>query len=148
MDRRLVSTSSSHARRSGGTSGATAAVRPGAGAEVPFCEKVVSGAKNNISRGASRAPRMTRRVVTILLSTHTIPNDSRLPQGHPTRPRNHPGTRNCAGMFFGGLEFYFLWNVNSQLKTPDEICDPDHVFVRVFARCVCIDAFMFCMMPQ
>ena len=49
MARRMVATSSSHARRSGGTSGATAAVRSGAGTEVSFCGKVVLGAKILIS---------------------------------------------------------------------------------------------------
>ena len=61
-------------------------------------------------------------VATILLATQTIPYDSPLPQDHATRPRDHPGTRNCA-VFFGELEFYF----RSMVRRTDEIRDPDHV---------------------
>ena len=54
-------------------------------------------------------------LATILPATQTIPNNSPRPQNHPTVSRNHPGTRNCAGIFLGGLEFYFLSIILSPL---------------------------------
>ena len=47
------------------------------------------------------------KTATTFLSTPTILYDSTLPQDHPTRSRNHPGTRNCAGIFLEGLDFFF-----------------------------------------
>ena len=43
------------------------------------------------------------------------PYDSPLPQYHATKHRDHPGTRNCAGIFWEGLEFYFLCQVRGFL---------------------------------
>ena len=75
-----------------------------------------------VRSGASEIREGLSRAVSLLRATHGTPNDAPLPQDHPTRPRNHPGSRNCAGIISGRSEFYFL----SDILRKDEIREADH----------------------
>ena len=59
----------------------------------------------------ARVARCPRKAAGRRGAAPTTPCDSLLPQKHPTMPQNTPGTRNCTGILFGGLEFFFLAEV-------------------------------------
>ena len=83
-------------------------------ADVPRFSRIPRGAAAPLWKAAA-AQRIRQKFARALTPAQNDPERLPMHQDHPTRPSNHPGTRNCAGIFLEALEFYFLRLILSPL---------------------------------